>query len=179
MALYIPGAESLSPDSTFEKLSHISSLAWSSISLPCHRADDTEWGRKKPHRSLVIMEQKKDRFCSLSLYFSDTLKIKLAGFNYLFNDVMSSHGKDVEGKITSFIPKFDWRNWTNEKSQRVASVQKELWNWDSQNMKHPGLCSGDHAVHWMTWNHIYCWPSQLHIHYSTVFLTLKYVIILL
>lgn len=124
MALYIPGAESLSPDSTFEKLSHISSLAWSSISLPCHRADDTEWGRKKPHRSLVIMEQKKDRFCSLSLYFSDTLKITLAGFNYLFNDVMSSHGKDVEGKITSFYPEI-WLEELNERKISEGSIRTE------------------------------------------------------
>lgn len=103
VALFIPGAESLSPVSTFEKLSHTSSLDWSSISLPCHRADDTEWGKKKPHRNLVLTEQEKEGFCSLSSCVSDTLKITLAGLNYLFNDVMSSHEKDVEGKHNEFL----------------------------------------------------------------------------
>lgn len=103
MALFIPGSESLSPVSNFEKLSHTSSLAWSSISLPCDRADDTEWGTKKPHRILVITEQEKDRFCSQSSCFSDTLKVTLAGLNYLFHDVMSSNEKDVEGKNNEFL----------------------------------------------------------------------------
>jgi hypothetical protein len=48
--------------------------------------------------------QKKDRFCSLSSCVSDNLKVTLAGLNYLFNGVMSSHEKDVEEKITRFYP---------------------------------------------------------------------------
>jgi hypothetical protein len=49
------------------------------------------------------MEQKKERFCSLASCVSDTLKISLAGFNYLFNDVMSGHEKDVEEKNNELL----------------------------------------------------------------------------
>jgi hypothetical protein len=102
VALFIPGAESLSTVSTFEKLSHTSSLAWSHISLPCHRADDAEWG-KKPHRILVISEQKKIPFLQPIFMCFDTLKITLAELNYLFNKVISSHEKDEERKHNEFL----------------------------------------------------------------------------
>jgi len=49
------------------------------------------------------MEQKKERFCSLASCASDTLNISLAVFNYLFNDVISSHEKDVEGENKKFL----------------------------------------------------------------------------
>jgi hypothetical protein len=42
-------------------------------------------------------------FCSLSSCVSEALNITLAGLNYLFNDVMSGHEKDVEGKNNEFL----------------------------------------------------------------------------
>jgi len=52
---------------------------------------------------LVLTEQEKDLFCSLSSCVSDALKNTLAGLIYLFNDVRSNHENYVEGKNNEFL----------------------------------------------------------------------------
>jgi len=73
----------------------------------------------------VITEQEKYRFCRLSSCVSDTLKITLAGLNYLFSNVISSHEKDEEGKITSFYPEIFLEE-LNEGKISDGSIRTEL-----------------------------------------------------